>query len=270
MRGGILVGAAVLLGAALLLQASPASAAKDPTKRSHSCRRAISKSVVELARIGLKRSERCHKRRNKGQGPGDCNTIIANISTEYGRLENLVKGRISFFCGEDPVLGNYPRDPERCPEDQAPTCAVFDSVLPRTKESLEHSAQSTQGLPSFSGDAKEVAALQDCHASIGRERTAAVLDVLEQAIKCQRRLDRKAGAALGAIAPECLGPAGAAARKAEQQTDDACGGLSGAAVGSCNDLPDCVMAGAEATGHELARLTYGGATECGNGAVDLG
>jgi len=270
MHGWILVGTAVLVGACSLFQAPAALAAKDPTKRARSCRRAIAKSVTDLARVGLKRIERCHRQRNKGGAPRDCNAIVANVSTAYGRTENLVKGRISFFCGEDPILQNYPRDPEQCPETQAPTCALFTSVLPRTKELLERSTQTVQGLPSFSESAKELEAFRACHASIGKEHTTVVLGVLEQAVKCQRRLDKRSGAALGTIAPECLKPAGAAARKAAQRTEGACADLVGGAVGSCDDLPGCVVASAASTGHELARLVYGGATVCGNGVVDVG
>jgi cysteine-rich repeat protein len=263
----------MVAGAGLALRRPVASAAEDPTKGARSCRRAIAKSVIELARVGLRRIERCHKRRNKRQGsagrsPGDCNSVLANVSTEYGRTENLVRGRIGFFCGEDPILDNYP-DSKGCRANQNPACAVFDSVLPRTKASLEEGARATLGEPSFSGDAQALQAFRRCHASIAKERTAVVLDVLERAVACQRRLDRKAGAVLGAIAPECLRATGTAVRKGAQRVDSACARLGSAAVGSCSDLPDCAVAGAVATGQELARLAYGGAI-CGDGTVDLG
>src|SRR5690349_6366496 len=50
----------------------------------------------------------------------------------------------------------------------------------------------------------------------------------------------------------------------------ACSRTTGTEVGSCDPLPDCVIASAQDTGHELARNTYGVKSVCGNGKLEPG
>jgi hypothetical protein len=112
-----------------------------------------------------------------------------------------------------------------------------------------------------------------CIRVIGEERTKIAKQVLAQAIHCQRVIDRTA-TSFGLISPTCLG----AARKAGPRSRAiarACAGFAGPDIGSCGPLPDCVIASATQTGHDLAVATYGFRPEqqgqlCGNGVIDTG
>src|SRR5262249_61048362 len=90
----------------------------------------------------------------------------------------------------------------------------------------------------------------------------------------RRRASARTAPSFGIISAACLGPAPKASKRA-QAIARACRGLTGSDVGSCTPLPDCVIASATQTGHDLAVATYGARPDqqgqlCGNGVVDPG
>src|SRR5262249_30000188 len=76
----------------------------------------------------------------------------------------------------------------------------------------------------------------------------------------------------GIISPTCLGPAPNASKRS-RTVARACRGLTGPGAVSCTPLPDCVIASATQTGHDLAVATYAARPDqqgrlCGDGTVD--
>src|SRR5262249_876252 len=108
-----------------------------------------------------------------------------------------------------------------------------------------------------------------CKTAIGRARTKIARRVLREATACQKAVDARS-TTFGPIDPSCQSKAGGAFAAGMQTVRRRCRGLSGASVGSCADVPAWVRDSAIATGHALARITYGGPAICGNGVLDLG
>jgi cysteine-rich repeat protein len=203
--------------------------------------------------------ERCHRKRNKGHETGNCNQLPTGTEAGYRRREARADRRIGFFCPPDnPALANYP------PGD------VGAALLPHVRRILEDSATRVQGAPSLTGGSQEARTLRKCHRTVGAERTTVVLDIVSGAARCQQHLDRAGDGLFGPIEPSCLGTGGDTAVKAASRTQKACAQVPGSAIGSCRVLPECVVDEAVSTGQELARLAYGGPTECGNGLLELG
>jgi cysteine-rich repeat protein len=149
------------------------------------------------------------------------------------------------------------------------------NVTKELQQMLQESPTTLQGTAAFAG--RGAAAWQEkrCIRGIGRARTAIADAVLTAAVRCQRKVDRRA-TEFGLIDARCLGhPTPAAARKASRTVEHACGTLTGANVGSCDPLPGCVLASATKTAHDLATTAYGSKPDqrgslCGNGEIDAG
>lgn len=234
---------------------TPAAAA---TRAELKCRNAIVGNVTGIVKGGLKTIATCHKARNRGGAQGDCNALDRNITgTPFSQAVNRAEALVANACrGAGSVLQNYPeRD-------------VTGSVFPAVERLLEQAGGDLQGAPNFVG-APDVKARSKCHNAIGAGEKAVVLEALKSSTKCQKRLDRRAQT-LGPIAPQCILGAPRASGKATSKMSRACGSLSGLEVGSCASLPGCVVDEATRTGQAVARLTYGGPTQCGNGIPEIG
>ncbi len=146
-------------------------------------------------------------------------------------------------------------------------------VGPFVQKALEQSVRTLQVAPSVAEQSGGTALIR-CRQAITRARTIVVEGEFARAIRCQQRLDRHA-TEFGVIAPACLTVAPRVEARAAKRVSSACGSVSGAEVGSCDALPDCVIASARKTAHTLATTTYGiGPGQqgflCGNGEVDPG
>jgi cysteine-rich repeat protein len=172
-------------------------------------------------------------------------------------------GIIGASCSTSRILTNYPN---------TSSAGDIPNVVGKAIQTeMEQSGAALQGAPDFTGRAK---ASRSCHSAIGRARTSIVLDTIEGAILCERKLDRSLGE-LGALAAECLGRTTRGTSRARARLVHACAGIAGPEVGSCASLPDCVVAEAVRVGETLVRDFYGATpaqrkTLCGNGFVDLG
>jgi cysteine-rich repeat protein len=224
-------------------------------KASRKCRGAIAKSVLQLAGGGLANITKCHQARDKGKVDKDCNVLEEfNVSTPYGRLVNRLTAVVGNACGaDDPVLDNFPdRD-------------VPAILFPAVSRLLEESGEDVQGLPSFVGDRGTIKRLSRCHQAIGLDRNRMVTAIIKRSIKCQKGRDKRA-TEFGPIAPDCVG----AGLGTSQKLAKACGSINGLDVGSCASLPGCVADEATQLAQTLVRIAFGGDTECGNGAEELG
>jgi cysteine-rich repeat protein len=179
--------------------------------------------------------------------------------SEFDRAVNRAKLRMSFFCGvDDPVRTNYGG-------------GSVEELLPGAVERLlEESGSKVQGVvPAVTGGAIRKARRR-CRRAVAQARSAVVRSTLARALRCQTRIDARAGT-FGAIESSCLtGGAGRVVTRARALLERQCSGLMGLDVGSCDPLPSCVIDAASVTGRALARLAFGGAAACGNGFPELG
>jgi cysteine-rich repeat protein len=234
----------------------PALAKKggDPSKASRKCRSAIGTWGYNATSAGLTSLDVCHKQRDAGHFNGDCNVIGQKppLSTAIARGTAVV----SHACSpSDPVAQNYTDG------------KVSDTIFPGIEQVLEGSGKDLQGEPSIVGSKSNV----KCHAAVGKARSGIVREVVKRSVACQHKADKKA-TQFGPIVPACIATPGSSVTKARKLIGKACGGVTGVEVGSCNGLPDCLIAEATATGQVLARGIYGGSRGelCGNGVRDIG
>lgn len=259
MLGIGLAGAAVL---AVLMGIPPEATAQRSQRESIRCRKVVGQSILQAVTAGLKAIQRCHVARLKGRSTGDCNSLSGTHAASFSRAVARARARVNTACKEgDPVLANY---------GDAPTAgAAVDRIVPAIQRELEESGSELQGSPTFDGDRRSVKARRKCHGMLGTGRMMVVQGVLRSATKCQQRIDKR-GDTFGPIDPSCLRPAGGAGAKAARKITKACNAFPGAEVGSCSDLPGCLVSSTEATGQLIARLAYGGPAVCGNGLQDPG
>jgi cysteine-rich repeat protein len=246
------------------LQGAPPASAQTTTKVRSSdvkCRNHIGESVQQLVHTGLDSIDQCYHRRRGGK---PCDQVarlpgrFVGSGAPFAIALKRSTGITGAWCvGVEAVLENYPN-----------TSPPMGTVGPLVQAALDGSAASLQGPTPPAGKAR-----RRCIDAIGRVRSKIVHQVLAQAVRCQRAIDRTA-TAFGLISPACLGPARHAARRSRQIVQ-ACASFTGADVGSCSPLPTCVIANATRTGHDLAVATYGFSPSqqgdlCGNGKVDPG
>lgn len=242
--------------AALLTMATFAASASATS--STGCRAGIARSMHRMARTGLATVGECHAERNAGGAVGPCNELPEQGGSPWGRRANRAGSVVSFKCPADDegVRRNYsPCSPTPCDN-------ITSVLVPGSRDLIETGAAAVTDEMPLSGRAAR------CQRAITRAQRRVAMHVLEGSQACQHRFDEKNGAPFGPISEECIASAGAVGKRAGAKIEHACGLLTGADVGSCDPLPDCVVAEAQTLGRELARLTYGGRSSCGNGTQD--
>jgi cysteine-rich repeat protein len=260
--------AAGATAAMVLALAQPASAAVKDSRR---CRSAIGTLATQVVRAGFQAATACHHEKNAvctpavsgGSDREDCN-VAGNETFDRDRkyagkktrANQILEGGESPKCRlGDPVLANYP-----------PSGDVTDSIFPDIDEDVTGSSAVVQGQ----ADLECSKAKSRCLDVIGRERSKIVHEIVADAARCQRKIDKSA-TTFGEVDPSCLAnPADEAAPKAARNIAAACTskGLGGSDVGSCDPLPACVVDAATQTGLSLARAIYYGGQVCGNGDVE--
>jgi cysteine-rich repeat protein len=249
------------IAAALALWALAAEAAVDPAvKAARNCRKTIAPKTAGLVKTALKIVDACHAKRDKGKLAADCNALAeADLKGKVGAAEAKLAAAIAKKCAPDnPVRANYLPDGD-----------VAGVVVPAVRAGVEASSAALQGLPDIQGTKDEIKALIKCHQALGKARSAIVNEIVKLAVKCQGALDKKA-TAFAEIAGNCVAAPVKAGPKAVTAIPKACGVLDGAAVGSCEPLPQCLVEAATATGQELAIAIFGQPAVCGNGIPEAG
>ena len=258
LMGKVIRAGAVFAAVVMLAGGTPANvgAAKNPAKASVKCRKVIGQNVLKAVTTGLKAIQQCHARQLKNHQGGDCNALAGSA---FDQAQTQAVARIQVACKDgDPVLANYA---------PASVSGGLPPVLDAIQAALEQSGKALQGLPGFDGD-PEVKVKTKCSSSVGTARTAVVKAALKAALKCQQGIDKSA-TLFGPLDTSCLAASGSAGGKASGKVQKACGSLSGLDVGSCAALPGCLVADAEGTAHQIARLAFGGPSVCGDGIKDL-
>jgi len=234
------------------------------------CRNHIGATVQRLVRKGLSLVDGCYSGASSRLPCDQVQTlrpaVLAGAPGAFSRATNLAAGITNAWCAQEPsILVNYPTAQNGG--------ATINLVGPQVQQLLDSSAATLQGPTVPGGKGKVARAKRRCIRAIGRVRSTIVNQILAQAIRCQRAIDRTA-TSFGLISPICLVPAQHAARLSRSIVA-ACAGFTGPDVGSCDPLPTCVITSATQTGHQLAVTTYGVKPEqqgelCGNGIVDTG
>lgn len=222
-----------------------------------STQRLVGKSLVYIDSCYAGKSTQIPCDQVQGLRPGP----FPGAPTGFSRAQAYTAGITNAWCVEQQnILANYPAAQR--------ASGRINLVGPQVQVLLNASASSLQGAGPASGRAKH-----RCIRMIGKQRTKVVNQVLAQAVHCQRALDKHA-TSFGIISPTCLGPAPRASQRSKPIAR-ACAGFAGPDIGTCGPLPDCVIASATQTGHDLAVATYGARPEeqgqlCGNGVVNPG
>src|SRR5690349_8028257 len=218
---------AVVVATAIVFHGGRATAGRRAAVR---CRDVVAANFRLVVREGLRALDACHARRDAGRLHDDCNQLFslsppprsfAPLLEDFGIESARAAGIIRANCGAGSVLDNYPN---------ATAAADIPNVVGAAiKKEMELSGAAVQGAPALAGQVK---GRRRCHATIGRARTAIVLDTIRTAVRCQRGLDPSI-AELGAIAADCLGHTTGATSRARSRLARACAGVSGLEVGSC-------------------------------------
>lgn len=212
-----------------------------------------------MTNTGLVTIDRCHQQQNRGGEAALCNELPEQAGTNWGRQAARTGLFVSAKCPLDDtaVRQNYPP----CAADDCDN--ITTTIVPESEALLEAGAASVADETALAGRAAR------CQRAITKGQQRIALHVLERSQACQVRIDQRRGQdQFGAISAACLATAGAVARHAETKIVRACGTLTGAEVGSCEPLPDCVTTISQTLGQDLARLTYGQPSGCGDGELD--
>jgi hypothetical protein len=224
------------------------------------CRQIIAFNARNIEQVGFQQIDLCHRRRDQHRTTRDCNFLFDVTLFSEAVARGL--GRVGAECAADnPINDNFP--------DGDPKAAMNFMELP-----VEDSGTEIQGSPTLTGDPQTVARLEQCHEAIGKTRTAIVNSIVKREMACQKAADR-AGGALEALSASCVFGPDRTTEHVRQTLATACQGVAGAQVGSCDGLPDCVVAAATRTAETIVRNTYGGSPAqrqslCGNGIRDVG
>ena len=219
------------------------------------CRNRIGSSINALVRSGFDVLDGCSVRKS---GAASCANLggQARFSRATARAEGIVK----YWCSTaSAILQNYSSG-------DTTQADVIKSLAPFLQTTLE---DSTKELFSGSATVADPRQRRRCIRALSKGRSLLASGVLAQAVSCQQAIDRQASE-FGELAASCTGDASRSAARAAKMISRACSGLGGADVGSCDPLPDCVIGRARATGHELAKLTFGVKAVCGNGKLEPG
>jgi len=251
----VVVGLGVLVVVLGCHAPASAQAIDDPNPRG--CRAGAARSVVRVVTEGLATVRRCHARK-VGHQAAACNVLPSDLSTEFVRQENRQKAVIAAKCRpDDPSRQNFPACVGACDN-------ILRALEPGERNLVQTSADAVLAL-----DPSPALASHRCRRTIASAWSRAARTVLRRTLDCQRRIDTRDDA-YGPLDASCLAQAGPAGRHAARKIAGACAALTGAAVGSCDPLPDCVVAEAQSLGQALGTITYGTPDSCGNGLPDFG
>jgi len=222
--------------------------AASPISKSLKCRKAIATGVTQIANSGLKQITACHAKRDKGKTTADCNQLTGGA---YAATRTRASSTVGVLCGRDAYLDRFPNG------------TIDATIFAATGAALNANGVAVEGSPNVGGDKAKI----KCRLAIGKARNAVVADILRRESQCQKALDKKAPDLehLVQVAPDCVSAPSTAEASARAKIAKACGSLSGADVGSCTPLPDCVIDSATATAHDLGRYAYG---PCGDNITD--
>ena len=256
MRRTTLRAAVLTLAGSIAWSGQATAAAANPAKAARKCRGTLGTAVKQVTLSGVARLDACHAQRDKAKSQTDCNAALAG-DAGYSRSQVRANGMVSAACPPgNPALVNYPGG------DAAGT------VLPEVTRLLMESGAEVQGLPVILSDTAGRKTHAKCHQAIGKGRSAIVKEIVGRSIACQKRLDKKA-TTFGGLDPQCRVASASSAGRAAAGIAAKCSGLTGADVGSCSSLPDCVIADATASGRALGANVYG-AFACGDGVRQAG
>jgi len=243
---------ALVVASALIALSSSAEAA--PAE----CRTRIGKEARALITTGSRFVDVCHKKRDRvcvlGSMRGECNLVeSADVDPKGTFVARKAKAlaRIAADCTPADLVdyaGGVESD-------------VIDSIV----EELTGNSQVSLGTDDLLCDKRVVA----CHRAIAQSRTTVLKEVVNDSVKCQRELDRKA-TSFGAISPACLDAGERTSGQGASRIVKSCAGVTAEAVGSCSPLPGCVIDSAVATGRALAAAIYAAPSGCGDGDLDAG
>jgi cysteine-rich repeat protein len=224
------------------------------------CRAGIERSMRRMSTTALKTIDRCHAERNSGRSSVDtCNVLSDLGGSPWSRQANRTDAFVRAKCAADDeaVRQNYPPcDGDGCDNIEA-------AIVPATQATIQVAAGEVTDESTLRGNAAR------CQRAITRAQKRVALHVLEQSMRCQRRLDDERGQTdFGPIDEKCLAVAGSSGQHGLDKIARACRGLTGADVGSCDPLPDCVVTVSQTLGQDLARSTYGEPSACGDGTQD--
>jgi len=229
-----------------------------PALSSLGCRAGIERSMRRMGRTGLRTIDACHAARNGGEAIETCNVLSTLGGSSWSRQTNRTDAFVRAKCAPDDVVrDNYPPcDGDGCDNIDA-------AVVTSTQLLIEAGANAVTDETTLAGRAAS------CQRAITRAQRHVTLHVLDRSQRCQARLDRAAGSMdFGPISDQCLADADAAGTRGARKIRHACRGLTGADVGSCDPLPDCVVTEAQGLGQGLATATYGQPSACGDGTED--
>jgi cysteine-rich repeat protein len=220
------------------------------------CRAGIARSMRRMAGTGMRALDQCHEQLNGGD-----DVSCATLDNGPWRQQAARTGAfVTAKCPPDdePVRENYPPCID-CDN-------ITNTIVPGAAALVEANAAVLFGEKPLGGAAAR------CQDAIGKARFRIAKRTLARAQTCQRKLDRaKGNAEFGPISDECLADAAAGKHaKAMTSVAHACQGLSGTDANTCDPLPDCVVASAKTLGSDLATLTYGNPTTCGDASIELG
>ena len=247
--------ALVFLVASVLAGALPRSAAARHVSATVKCRNHIGSSVEALVRSGFHMLDACSVRTD---GATKCAHLDgrAGMSRAVERADGIVK----YWCSkESAILQNYSTP------DSTPT-SVMRAVAPFVQTILEDSTANI--LPGAATDTDR-RARRRCIRAIAGGRSSVASAVLAGAVGCQRAIDRQASG-FAELAPSCLRDASPAAARAATKIARACRDVRPQDVGSCDPLPECVIASARTAGNDLAKAAYGAKAVCGNSKIEPG
>src|SRR5262245_31281859 len=254
---------------AVVVSGSPSRAQVQVKSSNVKCRNHIGSSVRSFVKQGFRLVDDCYA---AASSKVPCDHVEALRPAPFGlpgafsRATDVAAGITDVWCVQEPdILANYPA--------AQIVGQLADLVGPQVRLSIDASAATLQGPFLPGGKGKSARLKRHCIRTIGRVRSKIVNQILGQAVRCQRAIDRTA-TSFGLISPTCLDPAPNAAVRSRTIVA-ACAIFTGAGVGSCSPLPTCVVASATQTGHDLAKATYGFSPSqqgdlCGNGTIDPG
>lgn len=245
-------------GVVALLLLLPSGALTAFAATSGGCRAGVARSLRRMTNSAFTTIDICHADLNAGGEVGPCNQLPASSATPWGRRVNRAGAMVGFKCAADDtvVRENYPAcAPEPCDN-------ITSAIVTGSEALIESAADALLDDAALSGPAAR------CQRAIIEVQRRISVHVLERSQACQARLDRKGEGGFGPLSEQCTKGAGAVGERGRAKVERACGSLTGAEVGSCEPLPDCVVDESETLGQELAVLTYGQPASCGDGEID--
>lgn len=254
--GRLRVTAAAVAAAALFGLASSAEAGPLESRR---CRAQIAKEARQLASMGLRFVDQCHRNRDRicvaGSMRDECNFLPSGQTDPKGRYVARIDRAVANIAGKctgDPVLDNYAGN-------------VEDAIFAALSEEISGNSQVLLDGDDLFCDAAKA----KCLRAIAQSRSLMMREVVNDSLKCQRDLD-KGATSFGEIDPGCLDSGDRTANNATNRITRSCSGVNPADVGTCSPLPQCAIESAVLTGQSLAQIAYGQQSTCGDGNIDAG